>query len=173
MYRQGLRLMFTSWCGMPRGRKMLSPKSGVAASVEHHGQFAFDEINCLVVPGVDMDRRPRVSVASVVEEAECPAVSSPESRRFMTMPARTNALLSLLRVVVSFHGRATGSPFGELGLGLEGDVPDHSTFSKNRRPGSERPATSSTSRRQPRPPQTRYTDLDAGACSPSAPLSQI
>jgi hypothetical protein len=41
-------------------------------AVDHRTQFAFDDVNRLVVLGVDMDRRPRVSVAFVLEEAELP-----------------------------------------------------------------------------------------------------
>ncbi len=35
-------------------------------------QFAFDDEDRSLVPGVDMDRRPRVTAASVLEEAELP-----------------------------------------------------------------------------------------------------
>jgi choline dehydrogenase-like flavoprotein len=41
-------------------------------SVDHRSQLAFNDVNRLVVLGVDMNRRPRVSVASVLEEAELP-----------------------------------------------------------------------------------------------------
>jgi hypothetical protein len=75
-------------------------------AVDHRSQFAFDDVNRLVILGLDMDRRPRVSSAFVLEEAKLPAVCSPDSRRFMTMPARTNSLLSTSLIVVPFPDRA-------------------------------------------------------------------
>lgn len=57
---------------MARQEDALACRQEPRLTDDHHTQLAFDDLESLVALGVDMDRRPCVSAAFVLEEAELP-----------------------------------------------------------------------------------------------------
>jgi hypothetical protein len=92
-------------------------------AADHRSQLAFDDVNRLVILGWTWIGVLVFPALLFSNRQNCPAVCSPDSRRFMTTPARTNSLLSISLIVVSFPSQAeiqTETPPTESGCAGHG-----------------------------------------------------